>query len=344
MDRVRIVAVAADIADLAARIPSPLRAKVGTPDDLERVVAFQNRYARPAMVTPIETARRFEAHNPQPKRLVLIVDDASGEVVAAGIVSDGGAFARKDGSFGGGVRVAPEHRRRGIGTALLERLEAHARSHSAPRVTGHARADEPDGVRFAERNGYRETNRRFNAYLDVQAFDVSGFDDPEAIARRAGVRLASLSELERERPGDVDAIQRELYDLGASAGADIPRPEPIQMPPYEAVRDAFFGPGATLDRAATIVALRDGRIVSETITDMRSPGIAYTGFTGTAREERGKGLALALKLRAIAELTREGARLLGTTNDEQNAAMRGINARLGYVPDPPLIELEKRLA
>ena len=338
------MAVVADLTDLSARIPPPLRAKVGTPDDLERVVAFQNRYARPALVTPIESVRRFEAHNPQPKRLVLIVDDERGEVVAVGGVSDGGAFARKDGTFNGGIRVAPEHRRRGIGAALLDRLEAHARSHGAPRITSSARGDEPDGVRFAERNGYRETNRRFNSYLDVQAFDASRFDDPLAIARRAGVRLVSLAELEAERPDGVDAIQRELYDLGVSAGADIPRPEPIQMPPYEAIREAFFGKGATLDRAATIVALRDGRIVSETITDMRSPGIAYTGFTGTVREERGKGLALALKLRAIDELKREGARLFGTTNDEQNAAMRGINERLGYVPDPPMIELEKKLA
>jgi GNAT superfamily N-acetyltransferase len=337
------VTAVADLGELAARIPSPLRVSIGTPEDLERVVAFQNRYARPAMVTPIASVRRFEAHNPQPNRLVLIVDDASGAVVAAGSVSDGGAFARKDGTYSGGVRVAPEHWHRGIGTALLERLEAHARSHGAPRITSNVRGDEPDGVRFAERHGYHETNRRFNSYLDVQTFDPSGFDEPEAIARRAGVRLASLAELERERPNDIDAVQRELYDIGVSAGADIPRPDPIEMPPYERIRDAFFGAGSTLDRAATIVALRDGRIVSQTITDMRSPGIAYTNFTGTAREERGKGLALALKLRAIAELRREGARLLGTTNDEQNAAMRGINERLGYVPDPPLIELEKRL-
>jgi GNAT superfamily N-acetyltransferase len=339
------VTVVADLGELAARIPSPLRVRVvDRLADLELVVGFENRYARPAMVTPIEAARRFVTHNPEPDHLGLVVQDAQGNVVAAGGVSDGGAFARKDGTFSGRVRVVPDHRKRGIGAALLERLEAHARSHGAPRITSSVREDEPDGVRFAQRHGYRETNRRFNSYLEVQAFDPSGFDDPEEIARRAGVRLASLAELERERPGDVDAIQRELYDLGASAGADIPRPDPIQMPPYDAIREVFFGPSSTLDRAATIVALRDGRVVSETITDMRSPGIAYTNFTGTLREERGKGLALALKLRAIAELKGEGARLFGTTNDEQNAAMRGINERLGYVPDPPVIELEKKLA
>lgn len=334
---------AADIADLAARIPAPLRVRVGTADDVERTVEFQNRYARPAMVVPVATALRFEAHNPQPKRLVLLVEDASGGVVAVGTVSDGGAFARKDGSFSGGVRVAPEHRRRGVGGALLERLEAHARAHGAPRITGSARGDEPDGLGSALRHGYRETNRRFNSFLDVPAFDLSRFEDPDAIAGRAGVRLVTYAELERERAADVDALQREVYELGVSAGQDIPRPEPIQMPPYEAIREMFFG-ATSFDRASTILALRGDRIVSETLTDMRSPGVAYTNFTGTVREERGKGLALALKLRAIAELQREGARLFGTTNDEQNAAMRGINAKLGYEPDPPVIELEKRIS
>lgn len=331
-----------DLAGLAARIPAPLRVRVADPEaDLARIVEFQNRYARPAMVTPVEMARVFERHNPQPKRLALLVEDADGNVVAACSVSDGGTFARKDGSFSGGLRVAPEHRRRGIGGALLERLEAHAREHGAPRITTSARGDEPNGVRFAERHGYRETNRRYNSFLDVQAFDLSRFEDPDVIARRAGVRIVPIAELQRERD-DVDALQRELYDVGATTGADIPRPEPIQMPPYEAIRDIFFTPEA-FDRSTSVVAVRDGRIVAETLTVMRSPGIAYTNITGTLREERGKSLALALKLRAIAELKKVGARLFGTTNDEQNAAMRGINARLGYVPDPPMIELEKRL-
>ena len=341
--RVGLVRSAVDISELAARIPVPLGVRIADPlADLELLVAFQNRHARPAMVTPVEIARRFATHNPEPKMLRLIVEDAGGGVVAVGGISDGGSFARADGSFSGTVRVVAELRGRGIGTALLERLEAHARSYGAPRVSGSARGDEPEGIRFAERHGYRETNRRYNSYLDVQAFDLSRFEDPDEVARRAGVRLMSYAELERERGSDVDGLQREAYALGVRAGADVPRSEPIQMPPYEAIRDIFFAP-ETFHRASSVVAVRDGRIVSETLTVMRSPGIAYTNFTGTLREERGKGLALALKLRAIVELKRLGARLFGTTNDEQNAAMRGINAKLGYVPDPPVIEVEKHL-
>jgi len=77
---------------------------------------------------------------------------------------------------------------------------------------------------------------------------------------------------------------------------------------------------------------------------VKENGAAYTNFTGVAREERGKGLALALKLRALRELRARGVKLFGTTNDEQNAAMRGINRKLGYVPDPPTTMYEKRFS
>lgn len=340
----RVVTTQRDASALADRIHAPLRVRVvDRVADLDLVVEFENRFARPAMVTPVELVRRMVQQNPEPNHFGLVVQDPGGAVVASGGVSDGGTFARRDGSFSGSVRVDPAHRGRGIGTALLGRLEAHARSLGAPRITSRARGDEPEGLRFAERHGYRETNRRYNSFLDVPSFDLSRFEDPDTIARRASVRIVPYAELERERADDVDALQRELYDLGATTGADIPRPEPFEMPPYEAIRHIFFTPEA-FHRAASVVALRDGRLVSATLTVMRSPHVAYTNFTGTLREERGKGLALALKLRAIAELKREDARLLGTTNDEQNAAMRGINARLGYVPDPPIFELEKRLA
>jgi RimJ/RimL family protein N-acetyltransferase len=121
---------------------------------------------------------------------------------------------------------------------------------------------------------------------------------------------------------------------------DIPTPEPPNPPPFEAIRDIFFA-GNTFDQASSIVAVRDGRIVGVTVTT-KNGDIAYTGYTGVRREARGQGLALAMKLKALAALRKSGATMFGTTNDEANAAMRGINARLGYVADPPLTQVEKR--
>ena len=66
-------------------------------------------------------------------------------------------------------------------------------------------------------------------------------------------------------------------------------------------------------------------------------------MTGTGRDYRGRGLATAMKVKMLAAAKTAGLRAMLTTNDEPNKAMRGINAKLGYVMLPANVELEKTL-
>ncbi|MEP7003257.1 MAG: GNAT family N-acetyltransferase [Chloroflexota bacterium] len=324
-------------------LPPGLGVREATPDDLDRIVEFGNRHARavdwqdPAMV------KRFEAGNPQPNRLSLLVETAAGEIVAAGQSSDGGHFRAAEGAYRAGIRVDPAWRRRGIGSRLLAMLEEHARAKGAPKSQANVRGDEPEGVAFATEYGYTEYHRRIDSYLDVPAFTTVGITSAADAEARSGARFATYKVVAAERGQALEAFQREMYDFINAQSRDIPRPDPMPEPaPFEAVRGMFFS-GHAFDEDASLVALRDDRVVGITITSLNQQGIAYTQFTGTARDERGKGIALAMKLRAIEELKRRGAKLFGTTNDPANAAMRGINARLGYMPEPPRIMLEKKL-
>ena len=61
-------------------------------------------------------------------------------------------------------------------------------------------------------------------------------------------------------------------------------------------------------------------------------GRAVSMFTGTSREHRGRGLALAVKLASTRWAAENGIALLVTTNDEANASMLAVNRRLGYAP------------
>ena len=335
-----------ELEQLQARLPEGTQVRMGDMADLERTVAFRNRYARPAQHQSVEQARRFEATNPQPKQLVLIVEDRSGDTVALGQTTDGGVFARGDGVFRMGLRVAPEWRRQGIGGALLTALEAHSRAQGATRVTITVRGHEPEGMAFASRHGYQEYHRRVDSYVQLDRFDASRFDDPDEMATKAGVRLATYAELASEHGGttsDLEAFQRHLYDVVGQVSLDIPSAEPAPHPPFEAIRDMYFGEKG-FDHPTSVIAVRDGRVVGSTITTVNDVGVAYTVHTGVLRTERGKGIATALKLRAIRALRERGdVRLYGTTNDEANAAMRGINARLGYEPDPPAVQVRKEL-
>jgi RimJ/RimL family protein N-acetyltransferase len=53
-------------------------------------------------------------------------------------------------------------------------------------------------------------------------------------------------------------------------------------------------------------------------------------ITGTSRDYRGRGLALAVKLASTHWAAANGITQIVTTNDERNAAMLAINRRLGY--------------
>ena len=337
--------MATDLTAVAKLLPPELRVRGRLDADIERVAEFQNRWATPSQWMSPAASRAMQNASPEPLRLVLLVEDTGGAIQAIGSTSNGGLFASPDGSWRIGLRTAPEWRRRGVARALLEELAEHARANNAKRLIAAVRGDEPEGARFAEALGYRAFHERIDSYIDVPSFDASGFDDPDATAARAGVRLATYAELLREHAADVEVFQRELLPVIWAMARDVPSPTPMpeQPPPFEQAKRMFFeGPG--IDPPSTIIALRDGRTVGMTVTMVKENGTAYTNFTGVSRAERGKGIALAMKLRALRDLMTRGVKLFGTTNDEQNAAMRGINRRLGYVPDPPTTMYEKRLS
>jgi mycothiol synthase len=320
-----------------------LSVREGTPADLDRLVEFQNRYSRPGRSQTIELARRFEAANPEPNRLLLLAQDSAGIIVAAASASDGGLMGGGQNRWRANIRVAPEARGQGVGTQMLGRLEAHVRAKAAPKLQGAVRGEETDGLRFAETHGYREFHRRFDSYLDVSMFDGSRFEDPKALASRAGVRIDRYDVLEAEAQDRV-AFQRSTYESLSTTQMDIPRPEPLPPPPpFEAVREVYFE-NDTFARDSSVIAVRDGRVVGTSITIIDPEGVAYTVYTGVDRAERGKGIALAMKLAILERLKTRGIKLFGTTNDEANAPMRGINAKLGYVIAPPTIEVEKVFA
>src|SRR2546423_2350956 len=117
----------ADPAAAGRALPAELRVREPGDADLERIVEFQNRWATPAQWTTVAAAHHGETAAPEPNRKRFIVEDEAGEMVAFGRTSDGGLFRSPDGSWSLSLRVDPKWRRHGVGAAVLERLEEHAR-------------------------------------------------------------------------------------------------------------------------------------------------------------------------------------------------------------------------
>ena len=311
------------------------------PDDLPRVVEFQNRYSRPAQRQTIQDIERWESMaDPNEVRVRLVVE-AGDELIGVAGAGDGGRWRPPDGSWGAWLRIDDAWKRKGIGTAIADALEEYARGHGAPSVTAGLRGDERDGIAFAEARGYKEFHRRQTAYLDLSRFDASRFEDPDDIARRGGFRLASYAEL--ASGGDADALRRRIHEVHSATWREVPTPEIPPPPSYEDLsRYAFDSP--TFEPSATTFALRADDIVGLTLADVNGSGVGYTFMTGVLSTARGRGLALAMKLRAIAVLKERGVRLFGTTNDKDNAPMLAVNRKLGYEPEPPNIRMKKPLS
>src|SRR6266568_5023748 len=69
-----------------------------------------------------------------------------------------------------------------------------------------------------------------------------------------------------------------------------------------------------------------------------------SGLTGVIREYRGRGIAVALKLKVIEFARNNKYEKLRTWNDSTNAPMIGINIKLGFKREVGWITLEKNLA
>lgn len=124
---------------------------------------------------------------------------------------------------------------------------------------------------------------------------------------------------------------------------DIPWPTPVPHWDWERFEKLVVTSGKLIPECS-IVALDGERVAGFTTTGRASKTDGHTWMTGVNREHRGKGIAQALKVEAIARAKARGMRALLTTNDEPNQAMRGINAKLGYQMLPANVSLEKTLA
>jgi mycothiol synthase len=237
-----------------------------------------------------------------PERLLLIAELGDG-------FAGSGLSVRSDISdrFFLAPRVLPDRRRRGVGTALLRELVAHAESY----VDEVSLVIEDEGSRaFAERFGFLEVGRQ------VEQVKVLGEDSPVA-SLPAGVEVVSVD----ERP----ELLREAYDLASEGYADLATDRPASISLRQWLHEE-----ATLPKGS-FVALAGGEIVGFSgLLEHDSPGTAEDGLTVVRREWRRRGLALALKQLELAWAAGNGYTEVVTWTQRDNEGMRRLNELLGY--------------
>ena len=259
-----------------------------------------------------DVKRRLER---QPERLYLVALEGD-EVVGLGFCGPSQSPERTAIV----VCVLPEHRRRGIGSELLDRVVAHAAQLGRPQISGMVFEDDPDSIAWVTNRGFEESQRQVELSREVGPREAEP-NPPD------GIELVELDESRHE----------EAYEVWAECYPDMPVSPPIPAPTYEEWLDEeVSGP-------VTFLALDAGRVVGAAALMERVDGLAEHGLTAVLRSHRGRGIATALKQALIHWAGEHGFRELTTWTQDGNAAMQAVNLKLGYRPRPAVINVSRPL-
>lgn len=250
----------------------------------------------------------------QPERLYLLAEEngrATGLALVAPTDSPNRRYV--------GVRVLPDRRRRGIGSALYEPALAHARALEPEWISTMVSAADPDSVAWAERRGFEESSRQVELVLRL-----SGDERPPPLP--SGIEIVEVT----------PDLHEAAYDLTKEAWEDLPVSAPLELAPFDVwLEEELPGP-------ISFAALEEGELVGFAgLIGRDAPGLLEHGLTATRRTHRRRGIATALKRTQIAWAAANGYRELITFTQDRNEGMQAINTALGYAEQPAWLTMRR---
>ncbi len=239
------------------------------------------------------------------------------------------------------IYVDPRSQGRGIASAIYERLAGELGKLNAVGAWAGSKEDLPRLTEFYQKRGFAEKMKVWESRLSVPTVDLEKFREYSEKVSRQGITITNLA---AERGKDQDSL-RKLHELVQIISADMPSPAPFTPISYEQWK-AFELKNPSLLPEGYMIAKDDSKYVGlSTVWHIdREPNGLVQGNTGVRREYRGRGIAVALKLKVIEFARRNGYVRLKTWNASNNASMLAVNTKLGFKREVGWITLEKDLA
>jgi len=252
------------------------------------------------------------------------------------------------------LAVHPDHRGRGVGTALLQHAERVATDDGRTVLRSETEwlADSTDeGEGFAIRHGYAvaQTSLRSDLALPADVAELTRLRDgsePSDAGRSTAYAMESVTGMP---PGGwLDA----LAELNRRMSTDMPLGDlALEEEDWDAERvrramQRLLDAGRAL--LTSVARHREsGRLVgfTEVGVSAGTPDLAYQGSTLVLKEHRGHGLGLRLKAaNSLAVMdTLPAVTRVRTWNADDNVHMLAVNRRLGYLLDAYHRLWQKRL-
>jgi mycothiol synthase len=287
-------------------VAEPAIARAVTDEDLEAMLEVRRRVPPEAHGTLENLRFNLDAK----KELAYFVARLGDEPVGCGFVEPWTAVAS------GHIEVVPEHRRRGVGSALLAEISTRARELGKDTLQGEVRESDPESREFVEHRGFVQIGAERAVVLELDGHEPVPVEPPE------GVRIVTRAEY-------PDLLQ-EMYAVAVQADEDIPGSEGVQT--FEQWR-AHEIDRPTRRPELCFIALAGEEVVGYAGLQVFGDRADH-GLTATRRDWRRRGVGTALKRAEIAAAKRAGFRRLLTESEERNEPMRLLNEKLGFVPAP----------
>ncbi|HKA91181.1 MAG TPA: GNAT family N-acetyltransferase [Haliangiales bacterium] len=250
------------------------------------------------------------------------------EVDGDDIIAYGCVWRRKHAIFGLDTLVRPERRGRGLAARLIDRLFEELAARGAAAVEARVDANHADALAFLVRRGFVELNRLERVRLDLDRAEIA---EPTV----EGIDFATLAEMR-----DPELV-RGLHAFLSAAFREKPMRhlDPFTETPLEDLvddLDAAAADGCFIARAGADIVGFSG------LVDGPEPGTLLSFMTAVRPDLQGRGIATALKQRAIGYAKRSGYRAIFAVSP--NPAMTAVHEKLGYVRHAPTeIRMGRRL-
>ena len=236
------------------------------------------------------------------------------------------------------VVVDESVRRQGIGTSLYNHLFEELKEHDPKVLRSDAYENLPSGLPFAQHLGFKDVFREGPSHLDLESFNAAAFAPLIERLESEGIEFLSYHAYRQHNP----KFEQPLYDAYCAAWKDVPKEEDSEITRADWQEWVIDGNG--LDFDVSTVALCYDRIVGFCEVGSAVQGRPlYAGLAGVAECERGRGIATALNVQAIAVTQSKGHPQIQTSSGIENLAMQTVYNKLGFIREPVWIQLGKRL-
>lgn len=263
------------------------------------------------------------------------ITTADGEIIGFGMgVSGSWDPILLPGHFDISIHVDMNWINQGVGSMLFEEVIGFAKKNGGTMVQCGIRETELESIAWLEKRGFTKVFHTFESQLDLSMFNIDQYKSVFKNVELNGVEFKSFAEY----PQDDKWLQR-FFDFWWELAMDAPGMEGKTRPDFEVLKNQFQG----IDREGFILAVEEDSWIAMSMIINESNKIFYNSLTGVQRAYRGKGIALAVKLKAIDYAKQKGSKLVRTHNGSNNIPMLSINQKLGYKKQPGIYFFEKQI-